>query len=105
MNYAIYKVIAQRIEKSRKNGVDMCKLTIFNVTLRHDLLLAWIQNLNRIFFCNSNSLYAGSIAGLVQSFIACPTELVTIRLQTRNCKRLCDFFINLFFGSSMLSFI
>ncbi|KAJ6639878.1 Solute carrier family 25 member 45 [Pseudolycoriella hygida] len=29
-------------------------------------------------------LYAGSMAGLVQSFIACPTELVTIRLQTRN---------------------
>ncbi|KAG4074319.1 hypothetical protein HA402_008728 [Bradysia odoriphaga] len=32
-------------------------------------------------------LYAGSIAGLVQSFIACPTELITIRLQTRNCQR------------------
>lgn len=50
MNYAICKVIAQLIEKSRKNGVDMCKLIIFNVILRHDLLLAWIQNLNRIFF-------------------------------------------------------
>lgn len=29
---------------------------------------------------------AGSVAGFVQSFLACPSELVKIRLQTRNCK-------------------
>lgn len=29
---------------------------------------------------------AGSLAGFVQSFIACPMELIKIRLQTRNCN-------------------
>lgn len=31
---------------------------------------------------------AGSIAGFVQSFVACPMELIKIRLQTRNCNLL-----------------
>lgn len=32
--------------------------------------------------------FAGSVAGFVQSFLACPSELVKIRLQTRNRNRL-----------------
>lgn len=30
---------------------------------------------------------AGSVAGFVQSFLACPSELIKIRLQTRNRNR------------------
>lgn len=33
-----------------------------------------------------NMFIAGSIAGFVQSFIACPIELVKVRLQTHCCK-------------------
>lgn len=33
-----------------------------------------------------NVFIAGSEAGLIQSFIACPIELIKIRLQTQNCK-------------------
>lgn len=29
---------------------------------------------------------SGSVAGFLQSFIACPLELIKIRLQTQNCK-------------------
>lgn len=29
---------------------------------------------------------AGSEAGFIQSLIACPVELIKIRLQTQNCK-------------------
>lgn len=29
---------------------------------------------------------AGSVAGFIQSFFACPSELIKIRQQTRNCK-------------------
>lgn len=32
---------------------------------------------------------AGSIAGLIHSLIACPLELIKIRLQTQNCKSFC----------------
>lgn len=29
---------------------------------------------------------AGSMAGFVQSFFACPVELIKVRLQTHSCK-------------------
>lgn len=32
---------------------------------------------------------SGSFAGLIHSFIACPLELIKIRLQTQNCKTFC----------------
>lgn len=36
-----------------------------------------------------NVFLAGSTAGLIHSFIACPIELVKIRLQTQNRKFVC----------------
>lgn len=47
-----------------------------------------------------NVFIAGSVAGLLHSFIACPIELVKIRLQTQNrkifslmtCLFLCKFY-------------
>lgn len=33
-----------------------------------------------------NMFMAGSVAGFVQSFIACPMELIKVRLQTQCCK-------------------
>lgn len=36
-----------------------------------------------------HAFIAGSIAGLIHSFIACPLELIKIRLQTQNCKTFC----------------
>lgn len=32
---------------------------------------------------------SGSVSGLIHSFIACPLELIKIRLQTQNCKSFC----------------
>jgi len=33
-----------------------------------------------------NMFLAGSVAGFVQSFIACPMELIKVRLQTATCR-------------------
>lgn len=33
-----------------------------------------------------NMFMAGSVAGFVQSFIACPMELIKVRLQTHSCR-------------------
>lgn len=36
-----------------------------------------------------HTFIAGSMAGLIHSFVACPLELIKIRLQTQNCKSFC----------------
>lgn len=36
-----------------------------------------------------HTFMAGSTAGLIHSFFACPLELIKIRLQTQNCKTFC----------------
>lgn len=33
-----------------------------------------------------NMFMAGSVAGFIQSFIACPMELIKVRLQTASCE-------------------